>query len=108
MIRGLKSEWRVPAYALATIALVLLIAAFWGRISGASHLRGLDLTQRSDIAVTLTFEPERFHIEEFQKVGRYQGWSNGRGRIMSADPEALRQLARNYWVRDIEILEDGT
>lgn len=105
MTRGLPSEWRTPVYALVTMVLVMLTAAVWGRIGAASHLRDLDLMQGADIAVSLTFEPERFHIEAFQRVGRYQGWSDGRARIMSADTDALRRLARNYWVRDIEILE---
>ena len=107
MTPGIPHEWRLPVYALATLVFVLLVAALWGRINTASHLRGLALNGRPDVAVALSFEPERFHIEAFQEVGRYQGWSDGRARIMAADPDALRRLARNYWVRDIEIIEDG-
>lgn len=107
MMRGVQAEWRIPAYTLVVLALVVLIAGIWGRISAVSHLRGLDLSQRPNVTVALAFEPERFHIEAFQKVGRYQGWSDGRARIMSANPDALRRFARNYWVRDIELLEAG-
>lgn len=105
MMRGLQPEWRIPVYALVFLTLVILIATVWGRISAASHLRGLDLSGRQNVAVALAFDPERFHIEAFQRVGRYQGWSDGNARIMSANPDALRRFARNYWVLDITLLE---
>ena len=108
MMLRVPREWRLPVAALACTGLVLLGTAIWGRINEVSHLNGLDLGARQNVAVSLSFEPERFHIEAFQEVGRYQGWSDGRARIMSANPDALRRLTRNYWVRDIEILEDGT
>lgn len=107
MSTRIPHEWRLPVHATAVMVLVLVITAIMGRVNAASHLSGLDLKGRTDVAVSLGFEPERFHIEAFQRVGRYQGWSDGKARIMSADPDALRRLARNYWVQDIEILGGG-
>lgn len=85
--------------------LLLLLSGIAGRMNAAAHLRDLGPTQGADVAVALAFEPERFHIEAFQKVGRFQGWSEGHALIMSADAEELTRLARNYWVKDIRLQE---
>ena len=105
MSTGFASPWRTPVFALAAILLTLLVNLVVGQINSKGRLSNLDLTQNSDVAVLLDFEPERFHIEAFQEVGRYQGWSDGYAVIMSADPAELRRLARNYWVRGIRPLE---
>lgn len=107
MTPGLPRQWRTPVLAAGAILLVLLLFTVWGRIHAAAVLDGVDLARRTDVAVLLDFEPELFHIKAFQRVGRYQGWSDGRARIMSADPAALRRLARNYWVRRVEPLGGG-
>ncbi len=101
------AEWRLPIYALSCIALALIVAAGLGRINEARHLAGIDADRTESIAVVLGFEPERFHIEAFQEVGRYQGWNNGRAIIMAIDPVELRKLARNYWVSEILPLEEA-
>lgn len=84
-----------------TIATFLLGGLAVGRINEARHLSGLDLDATEDFTVRLAFEPERFHIEAFQGVGRYQGWREDHAIIMAVDKEALRRLARKYWIGSI-------
>lgn len=105
MTRHISQEWRLPVYALSSTVLVFLLTTGIGRLNEARHLMGLDAERVENVAVALAFEPERFHIEAFQEVGRYQGWSNGRAVIMAVDPSELRKLARNYWVGTITPLE---
>lgn len=100
----IPEEWRLPGCALLALMFLVLVAAIWGRINEASNLRTLAIEDGMDISVALAFEPERFHIEAFQKVGRYQGWANGRASIMAIDADALHQLARNYWILDINVM----
>ena len=102
---AVPQEWRLPVFAAATLGMVLFTSLIIGRVNEARHLAGLDLSTPQDVAVRLGFEPERFHIEAFQDVGRYQGWSDERALIMSAEPQALRRIARNYWIGSIEPLE---
>ncbi len=100
------SEWFVPLAGVATIATFLLGSLAVGRINETRHLSGLDLDATQDFAVRLAFEPERFHIEAFQDVGRYQGWREDHAVIMAVDKGALRRLARNYWIGSIGPLEE--
>lgn len=94
--------------AMLALAGMLLANAIVGRVHATLLLSDIDMSEgvRPDVEVRLAFEPERFHLEEFQKVGRYLGWQDGRALILQADQDALLVLARNYWVMDIRAHED--
>ncbi|ABR61973.1 hypothetical protein [Sinorhizobium medicae] len=105
MTQRLPSAWRLPVLSLAIVLVVIFGFGIHGRINSAMLLGDMDLSSDVDVTIGLSFEPERFHLEKFQDTGRYQGWSDGRALILSADPEALRKLARNYWIGTIEPYE---
>lgn len=98
-----SSPYRVPVVAIAALAVMLTVNAIAGRVHATALLSNIDMSEgvRPDVEVRLPFEPERFHLEAFQEVGRYLGWQDGRALILQADQDALAQLARNYWVIDI-------
>lgn len=98
-----SSPYKVPVIAIAALAVMLTVNAIAGRIHATSLLSDIDMSEgvRPDVEVRLPFEPERFHLEAFQEVGRYLGWQDGRALILQADQDALAELARNYWVIDI-------
>ena len=102
MIPSIHSAWRTPLMTLIGLVVVLALVAVLGRVTSARTLAGIDLTGRPDVLISLSFTPERFHLEKFQDVGRYQGWSEGQAVILSSDPEELRGLARSYWIGAIE------
>lgn len=98
-----NSAYRVPVLAVSVAILVALLGNIVGAMHADKTLATLDLSQdtRADVEVYLDFEPERFHLERFQEVGRYLGWREGYAVILKADPDELRALARNYWVTKI-------
>jgi hypothetical protein len=102
MTLPIHPAWRTPFLTVIGLVVVLILAAVVGRITSARTLAGIDLADRPDVVVSLSFTPERFHLKKFQDVGRYQGWSDGQAVILSSDPEELRRLARNYWIDAIE------
>ncbi|MCY4166770.1 MAG: hypothetical protein OXE82_00655 [Rhodobacter sp.] len=104
---AVSKEWSLPVCAVAAMAALWLGGLAIGRMNEMRNLAGLDLQPRQDVAVILAFEPERFHIEAFQDVGRYQGWRSDRAVIMAADASALRRLARNYWISGIEPVDSA-
>lgn len=60
--------------------------------------------RRVDIVATLRFPPERFHIEQFQKLGRVSGTDGPRVEVRGVRPDDLERLARPFWVVRIEPL----
>lgn len=57
---------------------------------------------RADIAVTLRFQPEQFHVNLFQQAGTVRGVKGNVvliGRVPTAEVE---RLARYYWIRRID------
>lgn len=71
-----------------------------GRIDPA--LRGA-LQQQAyvNVAVTLGFPPEDFHIRLFQGYGVVSGVRGTRILLNRVRPEEVRRIARYYWVRRI-------
>jgi hypothetical protein len=106
MIKAIPNDWRLPTVALCVIVGVALLALMAGRLNEVRQMADFEFPYGQNVAVVMNFEPERFHIEAFQEVGRYQGWHDGRAVIMSVNDEALGRLARNYWVSAIEALEE--
>lgn len=106
MIARIPETWRTPVLTVSVVALTMAGAAAVGGMNARATLASVDLTRKPlDVTVRLPFEPERFHLEAFQEVGRYQGWTETGAVIRAANPDKLRRLARNYWVDDIAALE---
>lgn len=104
------SPYRVPVCALAAGVLLVALSTVAGRLHAGRILADIDLQsgKRPDVQIYLPFEPERFHLEQFQAVGRYLGWQQGYAVVKAADPAALQALARNYWVSDIRTYEGAS
>lgn len=101
------SALRVPALTCAAAIGLFLLVQLWATLHANALLRGIDTDKgrKVNVEVYMDFEPERFHLEKFQLVGRYLGWQQDHVVIDQADPVALRKLARNYWIRQIRARE---
>jgi len=60
--------------------------------------------RRVDVLVTLSFPPERFHIQKFQRLGRVSGTSGNSVQVRGVNRADLRRLARPFWVERVEPL----
>ena len=100
------APYRVPLVTLAVLLALFAAARIFGAVVAREKLADIDLAAKPvDVAIRLDFEPERFHLERFQAVGRYLGWADGSATVLDADPAALRRLAGAYWVADIDPAE---
>lgn len=63
--------------------------------------------QRVNAVVTLPFAPERFHILVFQRYGRVSGTDGNSVELRGIDKNQLGALARLYWVKRIEPMQQG-
>jgi hypothetical protein len=63
--------------------------------------------QRVNAVVTLPFAPERFHILVFQRYGRVSGTDGNSVELRAIDRSQLNAIARYYWVKRIEPLQQG-
>jgi hypothetical protein len=61
--------------------------------------------QRVDVLVTLPFPAERFHIQELQKYGRVSGTRDTSVEVRGVNRANLRAVARPFWVRRVEPLQ---
>ena len=101
-MRAALAPYRVPLVTLAVLLALFAAARIFGAVASREKLADVDLAAKPvDVAIRLDFEPERFHLERFQAVGRYLGWADGQATVLDADPAALRRLAGAYWVADI-------
>lgn len=57
-----------------------------------------------DVRVTLRFPPERFHVLMFQRFGRVSGTDGNSVEVRSVPVHRVREIARFYWVRRIDLL----
>lgn len=79
---------------------IWLSAAAGGKIAEGIPEEG----RRVDVLVTLSFPPERFHIQKFQQLGRVSGTSGNSVQVRGVNRAALRRLARPFWVERVEPL----
>jgi hypothetical protein len=94
---------------LLAVALLLGGYAAYGRLTAPSRIAPAlqaDLSRGgyADIAVRLSFKPEQYHINLFQKIGTVRGVKEDVvliGRVRTADVE---RLARYYWIQHISPL----
>ena len=63
--------------------------------------------EKVNVRVTLPFPPERFHIQVFQKHGRVSGTEDNTIEVRGVKRADLDALARPYWVRRVEPLNEG-
>lgn len=63
--------------------------------------------QRVNILVTLSFPPERFHVQVFQGFGRVSGTEDNSIEVRNVPRTELTAVARPYWVRRVEPLKEG-
>jgi len=63
--------------------------------------------ERVNILVTLSFPPERFHVQAFQAFGRVSGTQDNAIEVRNVKRADLKTLARPYWVRRVEPLLSG-
>lgn len=62
---------------------------------------------RVDVRVILPFVPERFHVQEMQRFGRVSGTYETTIEVRGVNRGNLAALARPFWVRQVEPLEQG-
>jgi len=71
-----------------------------GRIDAALHV-ALGREPRVNVAVTLGFAPEDFHVRLFQEHGVVSGVKGTTVLLNRVRPEDVRRIARHYWVQRI-------
>ena len=98
-----------------TLLFILVVAALllgWetflrltapGRIDTALYA-ALEREPRVNVAVTLGFAPEDFHIRLFQEHGVVSGVKGTTILLNRVRPEDVRRIARYYWVKRISPL----
>lgn len=89
---------------LATLAFVVLAAAWWVQAGVAARSKTASLpatAERLDVAITLNFPPEAFHLQQAQELGQLVGVEGPVLHVREARREALVAFARNYWVGGI-------
>jgi len=93
---------------------LLAVAAFyvaweiWLTVAAPSKI--VDLSSGGDrvnILVTLSFPPERFHVQLLQTFGRVSGTEENAVEVRGVKRSALTAIARPYWVRRVEPLKAG-
>lgn len=105
-MRAALYPYRVPLLTLAVLLALFAASKIFSTVTAREKLADIDLAAKPvDVAIRLDFEPERFHLERFQAVGRYLGWSDGSATVLDADPAALRRLAGAYWVAGVDPAE---
>lgn len=97
-----------------TVAFLLTLAVAWG---GWEAFLALTARQRMEpelaravaheplvnVAVTLGFAPEDFHIRLFQNYGVVSGVRGTTILLNRVRPEDVTRIARYYWVRRIDL-----
>jgi hypothetical protein len=97
-----------------TVAFLLVVAALgvaWEAYVAASAPRRLDALLGAaldreplvNVAVTLGFAPEDFHVRLFQGYGVVSGVRGPTVLLNRVRPEDVRRIARYYWVRRITL-----
>jgi hypothetical protein len=96
---------------VTTVVFVLFLLGWqiWAAVAAAGKIapevqQALAQHGRAYVAVRLGFEPEKFHMTYFQDRGRVVGVQADWIYIDNADPSALQDIARQYWVQDIQLV----
>lgn len=100
---------RILGHRAVAVTLALLVAwgafSLWGDWAGARKLTAAELASarngRINVAVTLDFAPEAFHMMILQSIGRLIEVKGDTAYLMDVPVDEARSLARRYWVRDV-------
>ena len=95
-----------------TVVFLLVVGALWGGWEGALALTAprriapalapaLAATRPVNVAITLGFRPEDFHIRLFQGYGVVSGVQGMTVLLDRVRPDDVRRIAQYYWVRRI-------
>lgn len=101
-----------PVVATLVVVLVLIALRLGEALHGATHVapeleRALDAGGRVDVAVTLSFDPEQFHVTYLRERARVAR-IDGRTFFMRAvEPDTVRRVAGQFWVEDVDVWSDG-
>jgi hypothetical protein len=93
---------------LLAVAAAYIAWEIWLTIAAPGKL--VDLTAAGDrvnILVTLSFPPERFHVQLLQGYGRVSGTEDNAVEVRGVKRADLKSIARPYWVRRVEPLKSG-
>ena len=95
-------------YRPLTVTLALLamwgIFEIWSGLGGQRKLTAAELAgygEKVHIAIELNFAPEAFHITRLQDAGRLIKVDGRTTYMMDVPVNIARQIAREYWVRDV-------
>jgi hypothetical protein len=94
---------KVPAVATLVIGVALVVYAVVGYSAGERKLApiGAPTLPRGNYEIALDFAPERFHQLLLQERGRLVEVKGNTVYMMDVSPDALRDIARRYWVESI-------
>jgi hypothetical protein len=95
-----------------TVGFLLAVAVLWGgweafiRLTAPGRIdpalaQALGRAPTVNVAVTLGFTPEEFHIRLFQTYGVVSGVRGTTVLMNRVRDEDVRRIARHYWVRRI-------
>ncbi|MBI1779613.1 MAG: hypothetical protein HYR63_30135 [Proteobacteria bacterium] len=97
-----RSWLGLPAVWVTAVLLVLWLGfETWSSFEAERKLRAAGLADAGDpvnVEVILAISAEQFHMTLLQDVGRLVGVDARHVLLMDVPREALRSLARNYWV----------
>jgi hypothetical protein len=106
-----SARWREhPTVRFLALALGLL-AAYHGylyatgpsRMSDRLRARLAEGPAAVDVLVTAKFPPEEFHVRLFQQAGNMRGVEGSTATLYAVPPAGVRDLARHYWIRAIDL-----
>ena len=93
---------------LLAIAGCYLAWQAWLTIAAPRKIEGLaGEAEKVNVLVTLSFPPERFHVQRFQTYGRVSGTQENAVEVRGVKRAELTTVARPYWVRRVEPLQPG-
>jgi hypothetical protein len=100
---------RVLCHRAVAVTAALLVAwgafSIWAAWAGSRKLVAAELVNarggRINVAVTLDFAPEAFHMMLFQSVGRLIEVKGKTAYLMDVRVDDARRLAREYWVKEL-------
>jgi hypothetical protein len=102
---ALKSR---KTYVLLALAVFYIGWQVWLSVAAPAKVAGFPSgAERVNILVTLSFPPERFHVQTFQTFGRVSGTQDNAIEVRNVNRADLLNLARPYWVRRVEPLISG-
>jgi hypothetical protein len=97
------------AHFLIALAVLYVFWQAWLSLAAPGKIAGgfPPDAERVSILVTLSFPPERFHVQAFQAYGRVSGTEGNSIEVRGVKKSELAALARPYWVRRVEPLPTG-